>query len=86
MLPETERIFPNAAFDFCEVHATLLIVVCYSHGNRVRNGAQTHYPPKNPSLPDTLPSKLHTPTSLPKPCIYIRVAKVVTVHDDLPTQ
>ena len=31
MLPETERIVPNAAFNFCKVHATLLKGVCYSH-------------------------------------------------------
>ena len=36
MLPETESLFPNAAFDLCEVHATLLKGVCYSHfGNGV---------------------------------------------------
>ena len=43
MLPETEKIFPNAVFDFCEVHATLSKGVCYSHfGNGVRNGAEAH--------------------------------------------
>lgn len=43
LLPETERKFPNAAFNFCEVHATLSKGVCYSHfGNGVRNGAETH--------------------------------------------